>query len=102
MFCAFSKCCLKQLHAVLCVVKFKHNYSVTTKKKEDGVPEEKLIAQRLLYHSSGNVMEISCSFEVSASPMLLMKLLWRNRNKHKYECLNMQEEYRDIKSMSKA
>lgn len=34
MFCAFSKCYLKQLHAVLCVVKFKHNYSVKTKWKK--------------------------------------------------------------------
>lgn len=32
-FCAFSTCYLKQLHTVLWVVKFKHNYSVTTKRE---------------------------------------------------------------------
>lgn len=34
MFRAFSKCYLKQLHTVLCVVKLKYNYSVTTKWKK--------------------------------------------------------------------
>ncbi len=74
MFCAFRKCYLKQLHTVHCVVKFKHKYAVTTKKKNKS-PRGK--ADRLAFALSQLRIYngVLINTRVSTSQMLLIKLL---------------------------